>query len=174
MEKYQIHHAPYSEPLCLEASHHVESLEEPYDSSKDAQTVYDFIKKLPNGIVQGLLSILKDDFEKRKKHKIPKIEILIDDGDKEAFFVKTSDDFPLLCIDKIDGAVTMMYPVKGAITPESMRGVYISEREGSLELFIHFMSEGQFDRLWCVGKLEQDLRKDAVEWTKKVNSKYRK
>jgi len=105
--------------------------------------------------------------------KIPKVELT--EGE-DAYCIGKKGEVPHLFIDKSNGCVTMMYPVAAAVTPEAMRGIYASEREGRLELFLHFVSEGDVDRLWCVGEMDfsKEGRKDVIDWTRKVNSRYRK
>ena len=62
MKKIIIAHAPYTEPAVLEASRSVESRREPYSPSIDADSIYQFIRGLPNATVQELASLMEQHY----------------------------------------------------------------------------------------------------------------
>jgi len=64
--------------------------------------------------------------------KVPEAKLVEDDNH---FVILDDKGIRYLTVYKKDRCVTMNYPLNGAITPDGMRGIYVAERENSIELF---------------------------------------
>ena len=68
----------------------------------------------------------------------------------------------------------MQYPIYGAITPDAMRGIYLTERPKNLELFLHFLMQRTTDRLFSLGEMDKRNFREGLDWTRRVNQRYRR
>lgn len=110
--------------------------------------------------------------DKSRKRDIsnPMVELSEDENN---FYVKEESEGNIVYVNKKDRLVTLYSPMKGVILPESMRGFYLSELSETIELFIHFVSKGEVDRLWNIGEIDSSYTKNARDWTRKVNGLYK-